>query len=176
MRVWISDEFVIKTWFAWEQTCCWGKVKYLTKIEEKTRSSNHIEDDDIYLLYRWCHLCRSPSTYIHTLKSWQGKWKLNDSFSLKTWKTSSCILLQGVSEKSVFLWNLHLVASRCVQTWFPPKNELQWANKRLFCVEVYGCKVRKMRFFGQKNWPKTCSWGSCEKLSTQTSHYLPHFN
>ena len=47
MRVWISDEFVIKTRLAWEQTCSSGKVKCVTKIEEKTRSSNHGEDDDI---------------------------------------------------------------------------------------------------------------------------------
>ena len=76
--VWISDEFVIKTWLAWEQTCCWGKVKYLTKIEEKTRSSNHVED----ILYRLCHLFRFPSTNKQTVKSWQGKWKVIDSFSL----------------------------------------------------------------------------------------------
>ena len=46
MRVWISDEFVIKTWLAWEQTCSSGKVKYVTKIEENPWSSNHGEDDD----------------------------------------------------------------------------------------------------------------------------------
>ena len=101
MRVWISDEFVIKTRLAWEQTCSSGKVKYVTKIEEKRRSSNHGEDDDSFSL-QVVLLCKSPSTYKQTLKFWQVKWRERIEFlSLETWTMSLCCLLSYGSIKIV---------------------------------------------------------------------------
>ena len=132
MRVWISDEFVIKTRLAWEQTCSSGKVKYVTKIKEKTGSSNHGEDDDISSLQVvfFMQIPLHLQTDIEVLASKMKREKI-EFLSLETWTMSLCIQLSYGSIKIVLKGFLEAFVSFQEERNFLICGSRYWQNSTL---------------------------------------------